>query len=156
MDFNLMLGISYFQKDWQNYWHLRFQLQNMAFHRKCVHDPSNSKSAFKTMVIMFDDFLGIERKATWKRSVEDIMESFEILGCNMSLKLHMLHSHCDVFINCVKVNDQHGERFHQDILPLEKRYKAKWTENMMGDYLWNILKESKTMCKRQVNSIQQP
>ena len=61
----------------------------------------------------------------------------------------------DVFINCVKVNDQDGERFHQDILPLEKKYKGKWTENMMGDYLWNILEESKSMCKRQINTTQQ-
>ncbi|XP_076659865.1 uncharacterized protein LOC143363151 [Halictus rubicundus] len=48
------------------------------------------------------------------------------LGCNMSLKMHFLHSHLDFFpANLGDVSDEHGERFHQDISTMEKRYKGK-------------------------------
>jgi len=34
------------------------------------------------------------------------------LGCNMSLKIHMLHSHLDFFPdNCGMISDEHGELF---------------------------------------------
>ncbi|UYV63953.1 hypothetical protein LAZ67_2006122 [Cordylochernes scorpioides] len=48
------------------------------------------------------------------------------LGCNMSLKIHFLHSHLDFFPdNLGAVSDEHGERFHQDISGMEKRYQGK-------------------------------
>jgi len=28
--------------------------------------------------------------------------------------------------NCCAVGDEHGERFHQDIPSMEKRYQGKW------------------------------
>ncbi|UYV67048.1 unc-93, partial [Cordylochernes scorpioides] len=47
------------------------------------------------------------------------------LGCNMSLKIHFLHSHLDFFpYNLGAVSDEHGERFHQAISSMEKRYQA--------------------------------
>ncbi|UYV81492.1 K02A2.6-like, partial [Cordylochernes scorpioides] len=48
------------------------------------------------------------------------------LGCNMSLKIHFLHSHLDFFPdNLGAVSDEHGERFHQDISSMEKRYQGQ-------------------------------
>ncbi|UYV68012.1 Transposase [Cordylochernes scorpioides] len=42
----------------------------------------------------------------------------------MSLKIHFLHSHLDFFPdNLGAVSDEHGERFHQDISSMEKRYQ---------------------------------
>jgi hypothetical protein len=50
------------------------------------------------------------------------MDSVEQLGCNMSLKMHFLFSHLDFFpLNCGAVSDEHGNRFHQDILVTEHR-----------------------------------
>ena len=41
----------------------------------------------------------------------------------MSLKIHFLHSHWDFFPpNLGAVSDEQGERFHQDIATIEKRY----------------------------------
>ena len=41
-------------------------------------------------------------------------------------KIHFLHSHLDFFPeNCGAVSDEHGERFHQDISLMEKRYQGK-------------------------------
>jgi len=56
----------------------------------------------------------------------------------MSVKIHFLESHLDFFPeNLGEVSDEHGERFHQDILAMEKRYQAKWTSSMLADYYWN-------------------
>ena len=56
------------------------------------------------------------------------------MGCNMSLKIHFLESHLEFFPgNLSEVNDEHSERFHQDILGMEKRYQGKWTSSTLAD-----------------------
>ena len=57
----------------------------------------------------------------------------------MSLKVHFLASHLHFFHeNLGDVSDEHGERFHQDIAVIEKRYKGKWSVGMLADYCWLI------------------
>jgi len=52
----------------------------------------------------------------------------------MCLKIHFLESHLDFFLeNLGEVSDEHGERFHQDIMSMEKRYQGKWTSRMLAD-----------------------
>ncbi|GBO18165.1 hypothetical protein AVEN_169335-1 [Araneus ventricosus] len=49
------------------------------------------------------------------------------MGCNMSLKIHFLHSHLEFFPeNIGSVTDEYGERFHQDISNMGARYQGKW------------------------------
>jgi len=65
------------------------------------------------------------------------MDSYEQLGCNMSLKMHFLFLHLDFFpLNCGAMSNEHGECFHQDILVIEHRYKGKSSAAMLGDYCW--------------------
>ena len=57
------------------------------------------------------------------------------MGCRMSLKIHFLHSHLYFFPpNLGAVSDEHGERFHQDIMKMESNYQGKWNPGMMGDF----------------------
>jgi len=57
----------------------------------------------------------------------------------MSLKVHFLHAHLDFFpSNLGDVSDEHGERFHQEIAEMEKRYQRKWNPSMMADYCWTL------------------
>jgi len=35
--------------------------------------------------------------------------------------------------NLTDVSEEHGERFHQDIQVMEKRYQGRWDEAIMGD-----------------------
>jgi len=71
--------------------------------------------------------------------VQDLLTSYKAMGCNMRLKNHFLESHLDVFPeNLGEVSDEHGEKFHQDILAMEKRYQGKWTSNMLADYCWKL------------------
>jgi len=64
------------------------------------------------------------------------------MGCNMSLMNHFLHSHLDFFPPKLSVvSDENGERFHQYISTIEKRYAGKWSQNMLTDYCWNFIEE---------------
>ena len=57
---------------------------------------------------------------------------------NMSLKIHILHSHLDFFPeNLGAVSDEHEERFHQGIAEIEIRYQGKWSVNALVDYCWS-------------------
>ena len=58
----------------------------------------------------------------------------------MSLKTHFLESHLYIFPeNLDEVCDEQGERFHQGILSMEKRYKGKLTSSMMADYCCKMM-----------------
>jgi len=60
----------------------------------------------------------------------------------MSLKIHFLESHLGFFPeNVGEVSDEHGERFHQDILALEKRYQGKWTSSTLAGYCWKLKRD---------------
>jgi hypothetical protein len=77
------------------------------------------------------NFLGNNRADDFKNLVESLVKHYQELGCRMSLKLHFLDSHLDFFPeNLGAVSDEHGERFHQEIRTMEKRYQGKWNEAM--------------------------
>ena len=60
----------------------------------------------------------------------------------MFLKIHFLHSHLDFFSsNWGDVSDEHGERFHQDIAVMEKRYQGRWSPLMLADYCWTLVRD---------------
>jgi len=64
------------------------------------------------------------------------------MGCNLSLKIHFLDSHLDFFPdNLGEVSDEHGERFHQDISALEKRYPGQRSARMLADYRWTMKRD---------------
>jgi hypothetical protein len=62
-----------------------------------------------------------------------MLENFHILGCNMSLKMHFLFSHSNLFPkNLGAVSEEQGERFHQDIKEMEGRYQGRWSISMQS------------------------
>ncbi|UYV64585.1 K02A2.6-like [Cordylochernes scorpioides] len=71
------------------------------------------------------NFLGSVKVENYRDIVNDLLLSYKALRCNMSLKIHFLHSHLDFFPdNLGAVSDEHGERFHQAISSMEKRYQV--------------------------------
>jgi len=70
-----------------------------------------------------------------------MLKNFKKLGCNMSVKLHYLHSHLDWFPDNLDVSEEQGERFHQDIKEMEKRYQGKWSTSMLADYCWSFQRD---------------
>ncbi|UYV74404.1 hypothetical protein LAZ67_11003429 [Cordylochernes scorpioides] len=82
------------------------------------------------------NFLGSVKVENYRDIVNDLLLSYKALGCNMSLKIHFPHSHLDFFPdNLGAVSDEHGERFHQDISSMEKRYQGKWSPAMLAGLL---------------------
>lgn len=90
------------------------------------------------------NFLGNKKSDDYVTHVKELLSAYKAMGCNMSLKVHFLHSHLDFFPeNLGAVSDEHGERFHQDIAQFERR-SGKWNESMLAEYCWSLLRETST------------
>jgi len=101
------------------------------------------RSAWISIVDVIRNFLGNRRSENYKVIIAKLITNLHALGCNMSLKIHFLHSHLDFFQpNLGAVSDEHGERFHQDIKDMEKRYQGTATPNMLADYCWTIARDN--------------
>ncbi|KRZ00058.1 hypothetical protein T11_11491 [Trichinella zimbabwensis] len=94
-------------------------------------------------------FLGNKKDPEYRRFVNVMLEKFEKLGCNISLKLHFLHPHLDFLPqNLRDVSEEQGERFHQDIKQMKKRYQGQWYVARIADYCWCLRRETKQNQKR--------
>lgn len=108
---------------------------------KCLSEAElKAWTAFKWLS---DNFLGNHRSPAYKDGVQNLLDAYQKLGCNMSLKIHFLHSHLEFFPeNLGMVSDEQGERFHQDIQLMERRYQGSWNASMMADYCWMLYREN--------------
>ena len=98
--------------------------------------------AFRQVV---NNFLGNTKSPNYKELVKNLLCAFQKLGCSMNVKVHFLHSHLDYFPeNLGAMSEEQGERFHQDIKTMEKRYQGRWNVNMMADYCWCLIRDKKT------------
>ncbi|GBL72567.1 hypothetical protein AVEN_127837-1 [Araneus ventricosus] len=72
-------------------------------------------------------FLGNKKAENYEDLVGDMVKCFSVIGCNMSLKLHVLDSRLNFFPqNLGVISDEQGESFHQDISMFEKRFSGRW------------------------------
>jgi len=73
------------------------------------------KKAWEDFRLVSTYFLGYIRAENYKELIED-RSSYHKVGCNMSLKIHMLHFKLDFFPdNCGMVSDEHGEIFLRNL-----------------------------------------
>jgi len=82
------------------------------------------KAAWISFREVAQNFLGNKKSPKYKELVSTMVKNYHTLGCNMSIKLHFLDSHIDYFPG--KLGDyskEHGERCHQDMKDMEKRYQ---------------------------------
>jgi len=99
----------------------------------------DEKKAWDAFHLVSTKFLGNIRVDNYTELIEDMLSLYHKLGCNMSLKIHMLHSHMDFFLdNCSMVSDKHSEHFHQEIATMEKQYQGKWSTSLLADYCWAL------------------
>jgi hypothetical protein len=71
----------------------------------------DKEKAWDAFHLVSTNFLGNIRAENYKELIED-MSLYHKLGCSMSLKIHMLHSHLDYFPdNCSRFSDEHSELF---------------------------------------------
>ncbi|KAJ4442240.1 hypothetical protein ANN_12106 [Periplaneta americana] len=101
------------------------------------------KMAWRTYKDVCSNFLGNSRADNYIELLETMLSAYVTMGCNMSLKIHFLHSHLDFFSpNLGAVSDEHGERFYQEISEMERRYKGRSSSSMLADYCWFLVKDS--------------
>ncbi|GFY31403.1 uncharacterized protein TNCV_4989621 [Trichonephila clavipes] len=106
------------------------------------------------------NFLGKKRSDDPVVLVESMLSSLKELGCNMSIKIHFLHSHLDRFPqNLGDFSEKQGERFLQDLRTMEERYQGPWDSHIMSDYCWSLQRDlpkvvhSRKSYKRSFNCI---
>lgn len=96
--------------------------------------------AWDNLKAVLNHVLGINRSEQWRIITENMLESFNKMGVNMSLKVHFLHYHQDQFeTQMPSESDQHGERFHQVTAQLEHWYSGKRLNSLLADLCWNLL-----------------
>jgi len=114
-------------------------MQDKQFDEDLNETERNAWLSFKRIC---KDFLGNHKAANYQDVVQDLLTLYKAMGCNMSQKIHFLESHLDFFPeNLGEVSDEHGERFHPDILAMEKQYQGKWTSSMLADYCWTLKRD---------------
>lgn len=124
--------------------------------RQLMNDPLFERSmneeeqrAWSSFVLVIKGFLGNYKADNYEQLVNNMLDNFNHLGCNMSIKLHYLHSHLDRFPeNLGDFSEEQGERFHQDIKTMEDRYQGRWDSHMMADYCWNLQRD----CPNKIHS----
>ena len=128
--------------------------------RELIKDPffeetlkTSEKAAWNAFKSVTQNFLGNHRSPDYEQTIETLLHTYNVMGCNMSLKIHFLHSHLYFSPeNLGDVSDEHGERFHQDISTMENRYKSKFKPNMIADYCWSLKRDtSGSSHKRKAN-----
>ena len=101
---------------------IRKLMQNEEFGVRLNPCELAAWNAMKSVVV---NFLGSHRHEKYPDIVDSMLKAYEQLGACMFLKMHFLHSHLDFFpSNLGEVSDKQGERFHQDISIIERRYQA--------------------------------
>ena len=71
-----------------------------------------------------------------------MLNNFNQHGCNMSIKIHYLHSHLERFPeNLGDLSEEQGERFHQDIKTMKERYQGRWNIYMIAAYCWSLQRD---------------
>lgn len=107
---------------------------------QCLMDEEGV--AWDNVKAVINGVLGVHRVNGWHILVEEMLQSFEKIGVNMSLKVHFMHHHQDQFARQMPTeSDEHGERFHQVTAQLEHWYSGKKLNSLLADLCWNLLPE---------------
>lgn len=71
------------------------------------------KNGWEEIVWIVQNFLGNKKDCTYEVHIKEMLLHFQQLGCNMSIKVHVLHSHIDHFPeNLGDLSEEQGERFY--------------------------------------------
>ncbi|XP_032686625.1 uncharacterized protein LOC116851395 [Odontomachus brunneus] len=103
----------------------------------------NEKAAWISFKKVVQNFLGNHKSDDYEQIIADMVKNLGKLGCLMNLKLHFLNFHLDYFpMNLGDYSEEQGERFHQDLKVMERRYQGRWGINMMADYCSTLKREN--------------
>lgn len=119
---------------------IRKLIQDKVFASKLNEVERRAWEGFKSIC---ENFLGNNRSPNYVEVVHEFLNAYEKMECNMSIKIHFIHSHLDFFPeNLGQMSDEQGERFHQEIGTIEKRFQGKSSIKMLADYCWSLKRET--------------
>ncbi|GBL99085.1 hypothetical protein AVEN_227581-1 [Araneus ventricosus] len=103
------------------------------------------KAAWLAFKSVCTHFLGNKQAEYYEDLVVDMVKCFHVIGCNKSLKLHVLDSHLNFFPqNLGAISDEHGERFHRYISMFEKRVSERWNRSILAEYCWSVIRDTQS------------
>lgn len=119
---------------------IRRLMKDANFITKMTNKEKSAWVSFKDVV---NNFLGNYKHPDYKNIVKKMLKNLRSINVSVSYKLHFLNAHLDDFPeNLGAVSEEQGERFHQDIKIMEKRYQGRWDVNMMADYCWMLKRDT--------------
>ena len=132
--FNLFFNCSYVESAW-------YEPQYVV--RYALRHWNTEKRAWLGFISLFKNFLGNKRSSNYVEVVNEFLEAYEEMGCNMSIKIHFLHSHLEFSPNNLgQLRDERGELFHQEISTIEKRFAGKSQVRMLANYCSSLKRET--------------
>jgi hypothetical protein len=87
----------------------------------------------------------------WRSSIQTDCENYAgkvfAVGYITSFKLYFRHFQLDYFPeNLGTLSEGKGERFHQGIKQMERRYHGQWNVSVIFDYCWCLTKDKHPQC----------
>ncbi|KAF7275433.1 hypothetical protein GWI33_011756 [Rhynchophorus ferrugineus] len=111
---------------------MRELMTGEAFESKLI---KAEKRAWVAFMKMCHNFLGTTKSDNYQQIIKELLPAYKVLGCNISLKIQLLE-------NLGGVSYEHGERFNQDIMQIERCYSGKSSAaSMLADFCWSIRQE---------------
>jgi hypothetical protein len=106
----------------------------------------NELRAWEAFRDVIDNIFGNFKNPQYKEIVKRLMDSIKKINCRMTVKVHFLDAHIEYFPdNLGQFSEEQGERFHQKLKSFENRYNQSCSANILSDYCWFFVRESK--CK---------
>jgi hypothetical protein len=101
------------------------------------------RAAWDAFIDCIHNFFGNNKSFDYKDKIKTLLSAMKTLECRMTVKLHFIDAHIDYFPeNVGQMGEEQGERFHQEISSLEKRYNNRFGSNILADYCWSLVRES--------------
>ena len=113
------------------------QIRKLIKHPNFQHSMKEIELArWLSFVEVVQSFLGNRKADNYKDIVQKLLDNFQALGINMSIKVHFLHSHLDRFPeNLGDVSDEQGEWFPQGIKLWKSDIRVHGTKNNVRLFL---------------------
>ena len=126
--------LMWFQNQRRNFW----GSPNKSFDSRWKFRRSANqikKSAWKSFKSVVKFFLGNRKAPNYREIVGELLQSYQDMGCNMSLKIHFLDSHLDFFPDSLgAVSEDHGNVSTKTFLPWK-------SARMLADYCWTMKRD---------------
>jgi len=99
-------------------------MHDREFNSNLIGTENTVWNAFK---FVCTNFPGNHKAENYREIASKMLKYFQAVKCNLSLKLHFLHSRPEFFPQSLgDFSDKHGDRYHQHTAMTEKLFVGRW------------------------------